>query len=300
MRSYNKKSPTPAKIDLSQAKSTQITQFKGVRKIDAQINQIQTYAQMSSEVAKLSTLQRKANEGTKAGVASKGVVQRMISVKENSKGRITATGDGKRPAGPLSGGSQGDHTTAYVTFEHQLINAVYGVTPAQAWQGLVVTHNTIRSLPGYAQTAKWLTSQSDQRHTNMSAVDPKTVTAQDIQDYANFILEVRNRLKLTALETKGGSTGGHNEATNAGGLQKEEQNIRNGKAPSYTKDDIMLSMMRTLDHERIKKNAVDSTTKGDIVSQHITSILDTYWQVAAAYKITSANLLTYYNSYVWA
>lgn len=250
------------------------------------------------------TLQQKRISGngsspqTFSEVPENDVVQRKIKVKEND-GIATATGDGKRPPGSLSDGGQGDHTTAYVTFEHQMINAIYGMNLPTAWNSLLATHRTILDLPGYAISANWLTKLSDRKYQENSKVKPKHVTIDDIGSYANFLLEVRNRLALTSLPTSGGSTGGRNEATHAGGLQEEEKNIRNGKDSKYEKTDIMTSMIKLLDHDRLNSSVKDSNKMDMILDQHIKSILDSYWRVAEAYDISEKDLLKYYNKYSW-
>jgi hypothetical protein len=250
------------------------------------------------------TLQQKRLNGMDSSqqpsseIPANDVVQRKIKVKEKD-GIATATGDGDRPAGPLSGGSQGDHTTPYVTFEHQMINAIYGMNLPTAWKSLLATHRAIAKLPGYAMTAKWLTNQSDVKYEENSEVNPKHVTIDDIGTYANFLLEVRNRLALTSLPTSGGSTGGRNEATHAGGLQEEEKNIRNEKDPKYEKTDIMSAMIKLLDHDRLERSVKDSDKKDMILDQHIKSILDSYWRVTEAYGISEKDLLNYYNKYSW-
>ena len=226
--------------------------------------------------------------------------QFMIAVKTTVGGALTATGDGHRPRGSLSGGDQGDHTTAYVTFEHQMINAIYGKTPEAAWNDLVTTHYNITTFAGYAESQKWLITQSDKILSDNQKVDATKVTAKDVETYANNILTIRNRMAYTSLATKGGSTGGQNEATHAGGLQAEEVVLRQGKKKRYSKNDIMTSMMRALDHQRLKKSAVDGDALQIILKQHVASIIDTYFRVAKEYGISEKDLIDYYNKYSWA
>ncbi|WP_437726983.1 eCIS core domain-containing protein [Sorangium sp. So ce861] len=224
--------------------------------------------------------------------APRTIVQRMIGVTERD-GKLDAKGDGKRPPGAGAGGSQDDHTTAYVTFEHQIVNAIDKVTAAEAWDNLVATHRVIRRLPGYAESHKWLLKQSEEIYSANSTVDPSSVDKNVVKDYANDILVIRNRIALTSLKTTGGSTGGQNEATHAGGLQHEEKRLRSpDNDPRYTKDDIIESMMSLLDRRRLN-TVSDDATRTTIVNQHVMSILDSYPSVVDRYGITEKDLLDY-------
>ncbi len=276
--------------------NTGTTVFANKRAIDSKHIKFQAIANQSNRHIQLKKTQENATPFVNTNSTA---LQRMIDVRDN-KGVIAATGDGKRPPGPLTGSnSQGDHMTAYVTFEHQIINAIYGQTPDTAWGSLLYTHAIIKFLPGYAETAKWITTLSDQRYDNATGQDTTQITLDDVDKYANFLLEIRNRIALTSLKTSGGSTGGQNESTHAGGLQDEERNLRNGKAKKYTKDDIMTSMMRLLDHDRLGRSVKSQTKKENIIEQHLISILDTYWIVAREYQISKTDLNDYYEQYDW-
>jgi hypothetical protein len=223
---------------------------------------------------------------------SDGTIQRMLNVTE-AGGVITAKGNGTRPAGSLSNGGQGDHTTPYVTFEHQLINAIQGTTTADAWTNLIATHDVYRNLPGYSLSPKWLTKQSEESFNINSAVDASTATADNIEEYANTLLEIRNRLKYTSLPTKGGTTGGNNKSQTAGGLHWLEGQLRQGKTITYTKEDAIINMWNTFDHERFEDVSKEDDRR-NILTQHIKSILDSYPLVTEYYGITEADLFTAY------
>lgn len=216
----------------------------------------------------------------------------MLEIREKN-GLIHATGDRERPPGPLSGGSQGDHTTPYVTLEHQLINAVQGCTVEEAWSNLVETHKVYQRLPGYALSAKWLIEQSNDIYKNNSSCDPAMATTKDLNTYANNLLTIRNRLKYTALPTKGGSTGGNNEANTAGALQSLEGKLRNAHTTQYTKADVLKTMWDTFDHVRFQ-DINDSTEQKNILEQHVISIRDSYPMMSDYFGITEHDLVNAY------
>ena len=230
-----------------------------------------------------------------SGDSNKQVIQCDIKVRQ--KGSVlTATGDGNRPPGSLTTGCQGDHMTAYVTFEHQMINAIYGLSTNDAWTSLLATHEAIMRMPGYADSAVWLRQASEKIYTDTKA--KKTMmTAENVEEYANILLKIRNRLKYTSRETSGGSTGGQNESV-AGGLQNEERRIQRGKSANYPKKDIIVTMWKLFDHKRfetIKKPEIQKNT----IEQHIDSLIDTYWRIVKHYKISKHDLKQIYDKYSW-
>jgi Domain of unknown function (DUF4157) len=217
------------------------------------------------------------------------MIQGLIKVRSGPAGQLAATGTGKRPQGNLRG-KTGDHITAYVTMEHQLINAIYGFDIATAWQNLMLTLDEIEAMPGYAASAykKQFAAQS----TRLRNFHPTTLW--DVEAGANHILEIRNMLKYSAYKGKK-STGGQNEALTSG-LQTIEFKLRRGESPTQTKAHIIKVMMgQAFDRARFGKG-VPKADRGNILTQHIRSMLDTYWRIRDYYRISYGDLNRYYRA----
>ena len=219
-------------------------------------------------------------------------IQRMIGVTAKD-GWIAAKGDGERPPGSLSGGSQGEHTTPYTTLEHSIVNAINGVPLAKAWKNLVTTHTTFTILPGYEDSAKWLRDQSNENLEKAKTLDPDSATVEDIKQYANTLITIRNRIAYSSLPTPStGTIGGKNEAGTAGALQYLERQIQLGNKnvyDKYTKADILITMWQAFDHTNLARASADNQAK--IIRQHAITVLDTYWRTAKHYGVTYQNVI---------
>jgi hypothetical protein len=218
------------------------------------------------------------------GVAAKSV-QRKLTISQAKDGQVVAKGTSERPPGPLTGGSQGDHTTPFVTLQHQLINAVQDLPPADAWHNLVETHKHYKTLPGYDLSAKWLIKQSDALLATNETVDTTKVDATHVESYANDLLTIRNGLKYTSLPTTGGSTGGNNESNTAGGLHWLEGELRRGKGTKFSQADAIKTMWDTFDGVRYQ-TLTNATDQANILKQHIATVLDAYPTVTQHFTLT--------------
>lgn len=211
-------------------------------------------------------------------------VQRYIGARDN-QGVIRATQNGHRPPGSLAG-SQGDHTTPFITLQHQLMNAINGNSPADAWDNLVATHAMYQTLPGYNRAPAWLRNQSNQIRNQNQGIDSNTVSQEEVVEYANNLLTIRNRLPYTSLPTRGGSTGGNDEANTAGALQYLEEQLQGGNATDETQQSVLISMAATFDAQRFE-DVTNDTQRDEIIAQHIATLLDAYPTVVTHFAITA-------------
>ncbi len=212
------------------------------------------------------------------------LLQRMIAVKLVDD-LIKAADNGHRPPGPLSKGAQGDHTTPYLTLSHQVLNAIQDLSPENAWKNLIATHEVYTTLPGYALSQKWLIEQSDKILESNRKISASDVTAKNVEAYANDLLTIRNRLKYTALPTKGGSTGNNNEQGTAGALQWAELQVRGGKKLKYDQNDVIITMWKSFDGVRFQ-DIEDKSHRQNVLNQHILTVLDAYPTLTEEFKIT--------------
>lgn len=218
------------------------------------------------------------------------VVQRMIEkVTLSSQGVIKVKANRKRPLGGLSKGSQGDHTTPYTTLQHGIINAIEDESLTNAWMNLVATHSIYTMLPGYKKSNKWLQEASNNLLSQNRSIDPDGVAAEEIKEYANELLKIRNRVALSSLPTTGGTTGGNNEQNTSGALQHLERRLRKRDECDFSKEDVIITMWNTIDFERLL-SLHDEEKQEAILKQHKISILDSYPLITEKFGITSDDL----------
>ncbi len=219
-----------------------------------------------------------------------GVIQRVRIGLVN--GNITASHirRSRRVAGGLRNGGQGDHTTAYLSMQHMIVNAVNNLAPGDAHDNLIDTHLAMMNFPGYARSPQWLRNQSQNRFLLEQARQGGAITLAQIRDYGTFLLQLRNRMALSSLPTTGGSTGNHAEQRHGGGLQQEEQRLQNGHAPRYTRQDILISMVALCDTRRIRRSVHNVNRQDEIAVQHGLSMVQSYPTICQQYGITAQNV----------
>jgi len=213
-----------------------------------------------------------------------GLVQRLeasITIKEDV---ITAASiEGSRPATNLAGGHQGEHTTAFVTFRHMAINCVKGKTLEVARDNLILTLEQMKNFPGWADAPKYLTDSMDNTLAAAEAMDPPD--KQNIQDLMRWTVEIRNSIPLTANSKQ--TSGGHNEAGQAGGLQLIEQRARTGIVTSKADvgGDLMFNVWGTYDFDALTPGSAENWAQ--LLVQHMLSIVASYPHIFEIEKIYS-------------
>jgi hypothetical protein len=137
---------------------------------------------------------------------------------------------------PSNLGKQGQHLTAYVTFEQTMLSRVRDLTPTQAAAELRVVILEFRQLPAMQNVTQWnkhihlsldLIDSALDDATTMSEKDAAKVVGAQIDG----LLRERNRVPGTAISEYG--TTGHGEAKHAGALETMETALRSGTAGGY-------------------------------------------------------------------
>jgi hypothetical protein len=139
-----------------------------------------------------------------------------------------------RPPSNLS--FQGQHLTAYVTFEQMVLSRVRDLRPIDAAGQLREVVLEILALPAMQGVNQW----NSHVHVALGRIDAALAGAQTMSqaDAAKVvgaqidgILRERNRVPGTAISEHG--THGHGEATDAGSLEVMETALRTGQAAHY-------------------------------------------------------------------
>jgi len=137
---------------------------------------------------------------------------------------------------PSNLGFQGQHLTAYVSFEQTVLSRVRDRKPSAAAAELREVIREILALPAMESPNQW----NKHIHASLGAIDHalKAATTADEKTAANIvgvqidgILRERNRVPGTAISEVG--TTGHGEAKTAGALEMMETALRSGKAQAY-------------------------------------------------------------------
>ena len=136
-----------------------------------------------------------------------------------------------RPASNLRSG-QGQHLTAYVTFEQTILSNVRDLTPKQAAQRLIEVIQEFKTLPKMENVGNWnkhihnaFDQQIDILTDSITNEDDKGTT-NTIGLLIDNILAARNQVPDTAISEHG--TVGHGEAKYAGILEELETHLRKG------------------------------------------------------------------------
>lgn len=219
--------------------------------------------------------------GGGSGVQHKAV--QMANVNVNKKGVITSvTKFRSRPASNVRG-SQGDHTTAYTTFESMINSHTRGKTPEEACKALIKLLGDFHLLPGMAtKTAEDYNLpnaiKKAQKELAESDADPKVMGA-----IIDDILEIRNYVPLTSMRV-GKSSGGHGESKFAGELDTLEDKFRTGAdLSSYSEDGLghqaVTNMWQLFDYDPNKSEDDDKIVA--VLVQHLTSMYLAYPEVYA-------------------
>jgi hypothetical protein len=228
---------------------------------------------------------------TKGRSASRGVVQRLIYLAIDKDNIISTQQDEKRPSGCCSG-SQGDHMTPYTALQGQVANAIEGVTLKDAWTNLADTFKVYQTLPGWADSTKWVTN------TLFSHVDGLLTTGGDInalQEAVTAMLSLRNQIALTSLP-KGGS--GNGEGKWAGSLQYQERQFQLGHSPMLTKKEVLEYIWKAFDHSRLN-NLQSEDRVNMILKQHAITMADAYPQLNGSVGITAKDIKAHYPKQDW-
>ena len=194
-------------------------------------------------------------------------VQRYIGLSIDTVDDIVyAKPDGERPSG--KGGSQGDHTTPYVTLEHQIANAINEVKRADAWTNLKDTFAVYKTLPGWDDSDKWVTVNLANELDGLLAAGGNI----DKMQYAvDKMLTLRNQMAYTSLP-KGGT--GNGESKWAGSLHYQERQFQLGKTPALAEKDVLDYAWKAFDHRRIEQQGDAKRQK--IYEQHARTMVDSY------------------------
>ena len=170
--------------------------------------------------------------------------------KLNLRVNNTISGVSKFPKRPTSNvsGSQGQHLTAYVTFEDMILAHVKDRTLTEAAEELTNVLNGILALPGMASKPKHLV---DPIAVNISLLAKRPANKDVIGMVIDNILSIRNKVPGTA---ERGTGGGHGEAGHSGTLETVESALRtdNWKASwdeDTVEDQCRYSMWRLLDYD---------------------------------------------------
>jgi hypothetical protein len=222
-----------------------------VRNLMAMQRMLDASPRMRSQRALQLALNRRAGEP---------VIQRArLNLRQN--GTISGVSDfpsrpgsNVRRRGKKGGTQQGQHITAYVSFEDMILSHVRDRTVSEAANALIEACNAIERLPGAEYMHADIKSQiEDQRGFLTEAAqqdDAKTVGV-----VINNILKLRNMLPDTALGTAEKSLG-HGEAKESGGLEVLETALRTGgpfkqewgNTDDAVADDALKKMWRLLDY----------------------------------------------------
>jgi hypothetical protein len=151
--------------------------------------------------------------------------------------------------GPSNVRGQGQHLTAYVSFEDMILSHVRDRTPEQAAEALVALLKDFYVLPGMkAPQAKYLRDGVENAAQRLR--DAKG-DAKEIGAVADEILRIRNQVPGTAVTGEGG---GHGEAKDSGRLEVIETALRKDAwNPAWDKKvavgESQFSMWRLLDYD---------------------------------------------------
>ncbi len=184
---------------------------------------------------------------------------------------------------------QGQHTTAYVVFEHEIWSAVLDRTPRQAAAELADLADRWLALPRLGSTHADVTRIRDaleERKERLLELHraPGDTTAEEIaaelDPLTEELLALRNQVPGTALNTK--NTGGHGEASMAGALQAMEKLLRadgddalDGEPPERVAE----LMWGLLDYN--PPPTADTNEVGRFVETHVRSLMSAYPQLWA-------------------
>lgn len=146
--------------------------------------------------------------------------------KLNLRNNGTISGVSKFPKRPSSNvsGSQGQHLTAYVSYEQMILSHVRDRTVPQAANALIDVLDRIAELPGGAY---WYQQYGDTVEINKQLLKDaaKNDDAATVGDVIDNILSLRNKMPDTAIATAE-QTWGHGEAKSAGNLEALEDILR--------------------------------------------------------------------------
>ena len=222
----------------------------------------------------------------------KTVVQRELSnINTDGDGKYTVKTDSDRPPTNLpSSQGQGDHLTPWSVIQDQVVNCIAGKTKKEAWGNLSHTLDVYKDLPGWSSSSQWVKNVLAPHVAGLLASGGD---AQELLDAANQMLRLRNQIDLTAVP---GGTGGHGEAAYQGGLQYQETQLQKGKAlgSGVTKTAVMDFMWKAFEHGR--HDSMNTTKQKRVRAQHVSTMLDAYWQLAEAKGISASDLAKHYGT----
>ena len=175
-----------------------------------------------------------------------------------------------RPPGSLAGGEQGQHITAYGTFEAMILNHLVGKTLAAAKHSLNLLLDAFATLPEGqdALVGEW------KRRTDLArTVVDEVIDFRDLGKAIYLVISARQMVPESARHAKGGGKG---EAGALGHLQMVEKYLRDGaldRVPDTEIDPVAYDMWRLLDPPTARADP-DRVTA--IMAQHIASLRLSY------------------------
>ena len=199
----------------------------------------------------------------------------------------------KRPTSNLSG-VQGQHLTAYVTFEHAILSHVKDVNVPQAAAALSELLSEILILPGMSILSRAYLNgpiKDNMKMLRMNADNPVVVG-----EVIDNILTIRNKIPGTTARDKGG---GHGEATSSGTLETLETALRRESWHNTWEEAIVVNQCCSLMWQLLDYNptqpAYDNAVKviGDKVLTHFLSLRMAYPKTFEWLTVREAYLFTY-------
>jgi hypothetical protein len=218
-------------------------------------------------------------------------VQRLIAtIRTDKSDQIVCTLDDERPPGNIKE-HDGDHSTPFISLQHEIVNAISGADLVEAWDNLAATYKVYQSLPGWSLSKPTVQKGISELKGFLYDVPAMLAGKGDLQallNTGNAMLALRNQIGLSAMQGKKQKGTGKAEATYSGGLHHLEAEVRRGKDASAQKDEVVFSMCMLFDHGR---NEGRTPALADATwNQHCQTMISAYPMLAIACKISHADL----------
>ncbi|KAF2082360.1 hypothetical protein [Flavobacterium sharifuzzamanii] len=256
---------------LQDKRTASVTQKKDKYLVDNRPNAVIQKKEIQENNVQIVT-KNSTNEQKPISASTDPIQKQTISIKVESNVITNVKISKSRPGTNLPGGHQGEHTTAFTTFNHMAINNVKGKTLEQARDNLVLTLESMKDFPGYEYAPKYLTTAMKNTLDAAENMDPPTRS--DIENLMTWTIQIRNSIPLTANSKK--TTGGHGESMHGGGMQTIEQAVRTKKITkkSDVKGDLMVNVWGLYDFNALIPDSAEKWAK--LLVQHMLSMVASY------------------------
>ncbi len=194
----------------------------------------------------------------------------------------------ERPPTSLSGGEQGDHTTAWVTIVEGFSRQIVGKDYAGALDAISALTTALTSLPGWSGMAK-KTERTDERTALINDIATyKTVAnklfwPQKLRDAAERYLKLRGLVPRSAVK-HAQSTGGHGEQAPTDRISTLEHHLATagGHLSDDEKTQTAADIAQVFDYTPAVRGS--AATAADTVAQHLITLKQFFPLVYAEVK----------------